>query len=60
MAGWWLVLLWVLTPLVRARVIDLAQRSVLSDLSGGFCRSYRFGGKWRLCDKIYSFRTYES
>ncbi|CAG8021748.1 unnamed protein product [Penicillium salamii] len=43
MAGWWLVLLWVLTPLVRAGVIDLAQRSVLSNLSGGFCRSYRFG-----------------
>ena len=42
--GWWLVLLWVLTPLVNAGLIDLAHRSVLSDLSGGFCRSYRFGG----------------
>ncbi|KAJ5357420.1 hypothetical protein N7541_004578 [Penicillium brevicompactum] len=43
MAGWWFVFLWVLTPLVNAGVIDLAKRSVLSDLSGGFCRSYRFG-----------------
>ncbi|CAI7613060.1 unnamed protein product [Penicillium bialowiezense] len=43
MTGWWFVLLWVLAPLVNAGVIDLARRSVLSDLSGGFCRSYRFG-----------------
>lgn len=47
MAGWWFMLFWVLAPsFANAGVIDLAKRTVLSDLSGGFCRSYRFGGRW--------------
>ncbi|KAF4769582.1 hypothetical protein HAV15_011346 [Penicillium sp. str.  len=44
MAGWWFMLLWVLGPsFANAGVINLAKKTVLSDLSGGFCRSYRFG-----------------
>ncbi|CAI7635574.1 uncharacterized protein N7487_002539 [Penicillium crustosum] len=44
MAAWWFMLLWVLGPsFANAGVMDLAKRTVLSDLSGGFCRSYRFG-----------------
>ncbi|OQE00228.1 hypothetical protein PENVUL_c056G09184 [Penicillium vulpinum] len=44
MAGWWFILLWALDPsFANAGVINLAKRTVLSDLSGGFCRSYRFG-----------------
>lgn len=51
MAGWWFMLLWVLAPsFANSRVINLARRTVLSDLSGGFCRSYRFGGMWRKVD----------
>jgi hypothetical protein len=42
------MLLLVLPPsFANAGVIDLAKRTALSDLSGGFCRSYRFGGMWR-------------
>ncbi|KAJ6132649.1 hypothetical protein N7471_007864 [Penicillium samsonianum] len=44
MAGWWFMFHWVLAPsFANAGVINLAKRTVLSDLSGGFCRSYRFG-----------------
>ncbi|KAJ5916588.1 hypothetical protein N7504_000603 [Penicillium tannophilum] len=44
MAGISLMLLWALAvSLVEARAIDLTKRDVLTDLSGGFCRSYRFG-----------------
>lgn len=47
MAGISLMLLWVLAvSLVEARAIDLTKRNVLTDLSGGFCRSYRFGGTY--------------
>ncbi|KAJ5648013.1 hypothetical protein N7490_004385 [Penicillium lividum] len=45
MSGWWLLSLWAvsLMTLAAAGVIDLTKRDVLTDLSGGFCRSYRFG-----------------
>lgn len=46
MAGRWLMLLWLLTDSVEARALDLIKRDVLTDLSGGFCRSYRFGGTY--------------
>lgn len=53
MAAWWFMLLWVLGPsFANAGVMDLAKRTVLSDLSGGFCRSYRFGGMRRKCLRI--------
>ena len=30
---------------VAAKAISIAEREVLADLFGGFCRNYKFGGK---------------
>jgi hypothetical protein len=41
-----LLLLMPISTLVTARAVPaVAERRVLSDLSSGFCRSWKFGGK---------------
>ncbi|KAL4995616.1 hypothetical protein BDV10DRAFT_128310 [Aspergillus recurvatus] len=36
-------LLWVFGAQVAAKAVSVAKREVLTDLSGGFCRNYKFG-----------------
>jgi hypothetical protein len=39
------VLLGLFVMQVAARAVSIAEGEVLADVSGGFCRNYKFGGK---------------